>query len=75
MENLEVLNVSQLSEIVGGKKPKHPKACTWTFTAAGIGHSTLYSAAAAALGVSGPAGWVPAALVGATYGIAGAAFC
>lgn len=74
MEKLVTLNKVELINVVGGKpKKRHPKACSWTFTGAGIGQSTIYSAAA--LGVSGPAGWIPGALVGAAYGITGPAFC
>lgn len=74
MSKVEVLNEEELTAVIGGKT-KHPKACTWTFTGAGIAHSALYGAAASALGVTGPAGWIDGAAVGAVYGIAGAAFC
>ncbi|MCH4005490.1 MAG: Blp family class II bacteriocin [Lactobacillus crispatus] len=74
MSKVEVLSEEKLSAVVGGKT-KHPKARAWTFTGAGIAHSTLYGAAASALGVTGPAGWAAGAAVGAVYGIASAAFC
>lgn len=39
MSKVEALNEEKLTAVVGGKT-KHPKACTWTFTGAGIAHST-----------------------------------
>ena len=50
-------------------------ACSWTFWGVGTFHSFLYSAAALALGVTGAGSVLIPALVGAAYGVTGAAVC
>ena len=50
-------------------------ACSWTFWGVGTFHSVLYSAAALALGVTGAGSVLIPALVGAAYGVTGAAVC
>ncbi|HBI1562656.1 hypothetical protein [Enterococcus faecalis] len=48
--------------------------CSAVIGGAGLAHTTLYGAAAWALGVTGPAGWLVGAGVGAAY-YAGSLLC